>query len=413
MTIVATREVRDKRNPATATRASGRDWRSIIFRGVAGLLAAALLAAFAPDLLAPWALLREATPGYTPELHRWHGADSGAFVGLLVCGSLLALIPRPRRAPLLAQFVLLGLGVLALASLRPFNGAALAIAVVVGALVAATYPAPRALLSAKREGPPGTLWVRPLLALGLAATIPLAVYAWTSARLQFSDLGEHAVNHHWMVSAAVGLALALAGLLAATRRPGWRALGVLTGIAYLYLGAAALAIPTHDGSWGVGGGILALLGGAGFVAAALLDGRRDQIRTAARSLPALLLALALGLAVAACGQPAGASGQDGDFSGEPAAQKVEVRVAPGGRLAWERSEYHANAGDVTFVVSSPAGQAHNFAVEGPGVQAQAKPFAGGTTQRYTLKGLQPGTYRIVCTLPGHREAGMVATLYVR
>ena len=63
---------------------------------MAGLLAAALLAAFAPDLLAPWVLLREATPGYTAELHRWHGADSGAFVGLLVCGSLLALIPRPR-----------------------------------------------------------------------------------------------------------------------------------------------------------------------------------------------------------------------------------------------------------------------------------------------------------------------------
>ena len=409
MTIAATREMRDRPNPAAATRAGGRDWRSIIFRGVAGLLAAALLAAFAPDLLAPWALLREATPGYTPELHRWHGADSGAFVGLLVCGSLLALLPRPRRAPLLAQFVLLALGVLVLASLRPFNGAALTIAVVVGALVAATYPAPRALLSAKREGPIS----RPLLAFGLAATVPLAASAWTSARLQFSDLGEHAVHRHWMVSAAVGVALALAGLLAATRRPGWRALGILTGIAYLYLGVAALAIPTHDGSWGVGGGILALLGGAGFVAATLLEGRRHEIGTVARSLPALLLALALGLTVAACGQAAGASGQDGGFSAEPAAQKVEVRVAPGGRLAWERSEYYANAGDVTFVVSSPAGQAHNFAIEGPGVQAQGKPFAGGTTQRYTLKGLQPGTYRIVCTLPGHREAGMVATLYVR
>jgi plastocyanin len=103
----------------------------------------------------------------------------------------------------------------------------------------------------------------------------------------------------------------------------------------------------------------------------------------------------------------------GGFSGEVAAQKVEVRVAPGGRLAWERSEYYATAGDATFVVSSPAGQAHNFTVEGPGVQAQSRSFAGGTTQRYTLKGMQPGTYRIVCTLPGHREAGMVATLYVR
>ncbi len=131
-----------------------------------------------------------------------------------------------------------------------------------------------------------------------------------------------------------------------------------------------------------------------------------------RCLPALLV-LVLGLLVAGRGQVAGARGHDGGFADTPAAQTVAVRVDPTGRLAWEQAEYTARAGDVTFVVSSPAGLVHNFGVEGPGVSAHSQPFAGGTTHRFTLTGLQPGSYRVVCTVPGHREAGMVATLHVR
>ena len=121
----------------------------------------------------------------------------------------------------------------------------------------------------------------------------------------------------------------------------------------------------------------------------------------------------LGLTLTARGQAAGARGHDGGFSDKAAAQTVEVRVDPSGRLAWEKAEYTASAGDVTFVVSSPVGLMHNFGVEGPGVSAHSQPFAGGTTQRFTLTGLPPGTYHIVCTVPGHREAGMVATLLVQ
>lgn len=101
------------------------------------------------------------------------------------------------------------------------------------------------------------------------------------------------------------------------------------------------------------------------------------------------------------------------FSSEEAAQTVEVRVDPSGRLAWERAEYTAVAGDVTFVVSNPARLAHEFAIEGPSVRAQSPVFESGTTNRYTLQGLQPGVYRIVCTVPGHREAGMTALLQIR
>jgi uncharacterized cupredoxin-like copper-binding protein len=132
-----------------------------------------------------------------------------------------------------------------------------------------------------------------------------------------------------------------------------------------------------------------------------------------RVIPTLLLMGLLALAVVACGSAAGASGNGQGFSNEPTAQNVSIRVDRNGKLAWERGEYEAVAGDVTFVVENPTGLAHNFAIEGNGVKAQSKQFGGETTSRFTLKGLQPGTYVIACTLPGHREAGMVATLVVR
>jgi len=132
-----------------------------------------------------------------------------------------------------------------------------------------------------------------------------------------------------------------------------------------------------------------------------------------RTLVTLVLLLIIGVAMVGCGQPASAGGAAGGFSDAPAAQTVAVRVDPHGRLAWEQAEYTATAGDITFLVSSPAGLAHNFTIDGPGVKAQSPQFAGGTTNRFTLKGMQPGTYKLSCTVPGHHEAGMVATLHVR
>jgi uncharacterized cupredoxin-like copper-binding protein len=55
---------------------------------------------------------------------------------------------------------------------------------------------------------------------------------------------------------------------------------------------------------------------------------------------------------------------------------------------------------------------HNFGVEGPGVNAHSGNIKANGTLNATLKGLKPGEYTIVCTLPGHREGGMVARLIV-
>ena len=101
------------------------------------------------------------------------------------------------------------------------------------------------------------------------------------------------------------------------------------------------------------------------------------------------------------------------FSSETATQQVTVTADPNGLPKWTQVSYEAKAGDVTFVVANPSAVTHNFKVEGPGVQAQSANFPGKTTQSYTIKGLPPGEYLIVCTFAGHREAGMVAKLIVR
>jgi hypothetical protein len=258
---------------ATAPRVAGRDWRAIVFRGVVSLIAL-LLGALATQLFfVPWLGSPPATADYIPELHRWHDAYIASFFVFLIVGSLLAAIARPRQTPLLVQFVLLGLGILVLFTLAPLNAPALAIAMIVFALVFASYPDTRALLRLPRGERPSL----PILALAAVATVPLLFDAWENFRLQRTDMSEHATHGHWNGVVAVALTLIVAGYLAASRRPGGRALGIITGLAYLYLGAAAVTIPNYDGSWGVNGGYLSLAGGVAFIVVTVLVAFRERV----------------------------------------------------------------------------------------------------------------------------------------
>lgn len=100
------------------------------------------------------------------------------------------------------------------------------------------------------------------------------------------------------------------------------------------------------------------------------------------------------------------------FTSDSVAQQIQVAADASGALKWDRATYTAKAGDVTFVVTNKSSSFHNFAVEGTNVNAQSKNFGPNTTTTYTLKGLKPGEYLIVCNFPGHRAAGMVAKLIV-
>ena len=49
---------------------------------------------------------------------------------------------------------------------------------------------------------------------------------------------------------------------------------------FLYLGVAALALPNHAGSWGVTGGILALIGGMLYIVATIKEAGKTALVSA-------------------------------------------------------------------------------------------------------------------------------------
>jgi len=70
-------------------------------------------------------------------------------------------------------------------------------------------------------------------------------------------------------------------------------------------------------------------------------------------------------------------------------------------------------GGIAFVVNNEGAIEHNFVLEAPGGKtvAQIAAIEPGQTASVTAT-LPSGIYTIYCSLPGHRDAGMVATLRV-
>jgi uncharacterized cupredoxin-like copper-binding protein len=66
----------------------------------------------------------------------------------------------------------------------------------------------------------------------------------------------------------------------------------------------------------------------------------------------------------------------------------------------------------TLQVRNAGQAAHSMAVEAAGRTLSTPELAPGGTATLRLPGLTPGSYRAWCTVPGHREAGMTATLTV-
>ena len=149
-----------------------------------------------------------------------------------------------------------------------------------------------------------------------------------------------------------------------------------------------------------------------------------KLPVAALSVAVLLCVFAFGSIVARSGASStggtGASGGDvpnapykgSKFFSQVVDQKVSVAADPSGALKWDKTEYTAAAGDVSFVVSNPSPVQHQFGVEGNGIAYESGNLGGGTTTNLTIKNLPPGEYQIVCNFPGHKEGGMVAKLTV-
>jgi hypothetical protein len=126
-----------------------------------------------------------------------------------------------------------------------------------------------------------------LLALSLAAALLLVPYIVRLTIWQLQGFGgEHATANQWISDVEHAVFLVLATILTCTRRPGWRTLGTLTGLVFLYLGVAALALPGYAGSWGITGGILALVGGLLYLIVIMSEARKTM-RASAEVLPSV------------------------------------------------------------------------------------------------------------------------------
>ena len=259
--------------PATAvdSEVGAKKWHRTAFVITTGLVALWFMTNLG-NALAPW--FPDASPALAdltdPEIHLWHVAVPGAVSGILTCGVLLALLRNPQQKPLLVQWMGLSL-VVTLPIIVPFAGVSVILfAGIPLLLVVAVYPWRSALLDFSW----GEGMNRPLLALTVAATALLVPSLWTEFGWQLDAVGgEHATASHWASDLEHLALLLLAGFFASTRRPGWRPLAILTGIAFIYLGAVAVGFPDQAGSWGVTGGVLAFAGGAGFIGATLQESR--------------------------------------------------------------------------------------------------------------------------------------------
>ena len=93
-------------------------------------------------------------------------------------------------------------------------------------------------------------------------------------------------------------------------------------------------------------------------------------------------------------------------------ETLKVSSPADGSLVFEPSKLTAKAGSVTIEYDNPSPVDHSIAIEGGGKTLDESEIAADTTLTASAD-LQPGRFVYYCTVPGHREAGMVGTLTVK
>ena len=93
-------------------------------------------------------------------------------------------------------------------------------------------------------------------------------------------------------------------------------------------------------------------------------------------------------------------------------ETVKVSSPADGSTVFEPSKLTAKAGSVTIDYDNPSPVDHSIAIEGGGETLDESEIAADTTLTASAD-LKPGRFVYYCTVPGHREAGMVGTLTVK
>lgn len=94
----------------------------------------------------------------------------------------------------------------------------------------------------------------------------------------------------------------------------------------------------------------------------------------------------------------------------PAAQTVPVQEK---EYKITLGKTAAKAGRTTFVVSNVGKIQHDVEIKGPGVPGKKTPLINPGAKASLTVTLAKGKYTLWCTVPGHRQLGMLASLTVR
>ena len=156
--------------------------------------------------------------------------------------------------------------------------------------------------------------------------------------------------------------------------------------------------------------------------------RLHKTGCASRRTLALMAVAALSvLGLAACGgggnnndttaaatAPANTATTGGGGGGGGGGSTVNFSTPSGSDLAYNQKSASANAGSVTVDFQNNQAISHDVAIQkgssGP-IIGQTDLVSSGSAS--TTVNLTPGSYTFFCTVPGHREAGMVGTLTVK
>jgi mono/diheme cytochrome c family protein len=98
--------------------------------------------------------------------------------------------------------------------------------------------------------------------------------------------------------------------------------------------------------------------------------------------------------------------------GKPAVEKdgtIEIDADPTGQLAYVTNRGQAKAGKFTVESRNKSGTGHNIVIDGKG---KGQVVDNGAVSKFQAD-FRPGTYTFYCSVPGHREAGMVGKLTVK
>jgi plastocyanin len=111
------------------------------------------------------------------------------------------------------------------------------------------------------------------------------------------------------------------------------------------------------------------------------------------------------------GQLAGAGAKKAAGTATEKNGTLAIPVADAG-LAYVFANATANAGSVKIESKNPQPIGHDIAIEGNGVNQKGETVTAGGTSEFTAD-LKPGEYTFFCSVPGHREGGMVGKLTVK